>query len=260
MLLAVCDIVIMEYLGSHLCPALTDATRDDDDDDDTASEDESDEGSEGEEDGDDGSESDEGSKHAANAPKKLRVDGDVLKLARRNADPDMESSDDEEEDEDEDDEDEEDSSEEKVVDYSREKDLANRVFEKVMASSKAQELDEAQPNNNVEIEVKQIAKQKFPAKDTKALEKESKAGEIRGSAKKVKEPEVTEPAKAPAKEPARTSKKCEPVAGTSQADSLNRTVFVRNLPLEAKVQDLRRRFADFGEVKSFRLVLHPITK
>lgn len=136
MFLVVCDIVIMEYFGFYLCFVLIDVICDDDDDDDIVSEDESDEGSEGEEDGDDGSEFDEGSKYVVNVFKKLRVDGDVLKLVRWNVDLDMESSDDEEEDEDEDDEDEEDLFEEKVVDYLREKDLVNRVFEKVMVLSK----------------------------------------------------------------------------------------------------------------------------
>jgi len=238
----------MHYLGSHLYPTLTEATHDDDDD--TASEDESDEGSEEEEEGDDGTQSDQDTEHAVNVTKKLKVDGDSLKSRRQSVDLDMGISDDEEvdEDEDEDDEDEEDSSEEKVVDYLREKELASRIFERVVASSKAQGLDEAQPDDKVEI----AAKDKVPAKDTKSPVKETRTSEIKASAKEVKKPEVAVPSK--------KSEKGEPVAGTSQEDSLNRTVFVRNLPQEAKVQDLRRQFSDFGEVKSFRLVLHPITK
>jgi RNA recognition motif-containing protein len=157
----------------------------------------------------------------------------------------VESSD-ESEGSDNDEEDEDDSYEEKVVDYSREKDLASKVLERVMASSKALELDEAQPNKTVEIEGKQAVKgTKSPAKETKTIE-------TTATVKEVKKSEATEPA--------RKNKKVEPVAESSQEDGLKRTVFVRNLPLEAKVQDLRRQFSDFGEVKSFRLVLHPITK
>lgn len=242
--------MVLQYLGSHIFPALTDAAQEDDDD--TASEEESDEDSEEEEQGDDGSESDEDTEHAVNARKKLKVDADVLKSAKQSAGLDLESSDDEDEDEDdedEDDEDEEDSSEEKVVDLSTEKELANRVLEKVLASAKA---EEAQPDNNLELEVKQIAKQKVLAKDIKAPVKETKTSEIRGPVKEVKKPEIAEPSK--------KSKRDEPVVETSEEDSLTRTVFVRNLPLESKVPDLRRQFSEFGEVKSFRLVLHPITK
>jgi nucleolar protein 4 len=41
---------------------------------------------------------------------------------------------------------------------------------------------------------------------------------------------------------------------------MRRTVFIRNLPVDVNVLDMRRRFSAFGEVKSFRPVLHPITK
>jgi hypothetical protein len=211
-----------------------------DDDDDTASEDGSDEGSEDEEEGDDESGSDEDTKHAAKATRKAKVDAGYEKVGM-----DVESSD-ESEGSDNDEEDEDDSYEEKVVDYSREKDLASKVLERVMASSKTLELDEAQPHKTVEIEGKQTVKgTKSPAKETKTIE-------TTATVKEVKKSEATEPA--------RKNKKVEPVAESSQEDGLKRTVFVRNLPLEAKVQDLRRQFSDFGEVKSFRLVLHPITK
>jgi hypothetical protein len=210
-----------------------------DDDDDTASEDGSDEGSEDEEEGDDESGSDEDTKHAAKATRKAKID------AGQKAELDVESSD-ESEGSDNDEEDEDDSYEEKVVDYSREKDLASKVLERVMASSKTLELDEAQPHKTVEIEGKQTVK------GTKSPAKETKTTETTATVKEVKKSESTESA--------RKNKKVEPVAETSQEDGLKRTVFVRNLPLEAKVQDLRRQFSDFGEVKSFRLVLHPITK
>jgi len=223
---------------------LTEETRDDDDD--TASEDESDEGSEEREEGDE-SESDEDTEFAVKATKKFKVD--ALKPGKQIADLDMASSDDEDEDEDDED---EDLSEEKVVDFSREKELANRVFERVVASSKVQELDEALSDDVAEIEVKKVAPKKVSAKDTKVPVKETKTSETKASVKEVKKPELAESSK--------KTKKSEPVAETSQEDSLNRTVFVRNLPLEAKVQDLRRQFSEFGEVKSFRLVLHPITK
>ena len=227
----------IQSLGSHVYPCSTEGVQDDDDD--TASEDGSDEGSEEDEEDDDESGSDEDTKHAAKATRKAKVD------AGQKAELDVESGD-EPEGSDNDEEDEDDSYEEKVVDYSREKDLASKVLERVMASSKALELDEAQPNKTVEIEGKQTVKgTKSPAKETKTIETSA-------TVKEVKKSEATEPA--------RKNKKVEPVAKTSQEDGLKRTVFVRNLPLEAKVQDLRRQFSDFGEVKSFRLVLHPITK
>ncbi|KAJ7543705.1 hypothetical protein O6H91_09G049400 [Diphasiastrum complanatum] len=42
--------------------------------------------------------------------------------------------------------------------------------------------------------------------------------------------------------------------------NLQKTVFIRNLPLDANVTDLRKRFSAFGIVKSLRLVLHPMTR
>ncbi|KAG0563691.1 hypothetical protein KC19_8G051800 [Ceratodon purpureus] len=215
-----------------------------DGDDETASEDESDEGSDDEEEDDFESESDEDTNHTAKATRKAKVDA--------KAELDMESSD-ESDGSDNDEEDEDDSSEEKADTYLKEKDLANRVLQKVMAFSKALEHDEAQPNKTSDIEAKQTVKATKTIKTTATVKEVKKSEkEVKKSEKEVKKSEVMEPA--------RKNKTVEPVAETSQKDGLKRTVFVRNLPLEAKVQDLRRQFSDFGEVKSFRLVLHPITK
>ena len=221
-----------------MCSSLAEGIQDDDDD--TTSEDEGDDGSEDEEQDVDESEDDEDTEHAVKATWKLKDD------ACQEAEQDMESNDEGSDN----DEDEDDSFEEKDVDYSREKDLASKVLEKVMASSKR--LDESQLNKTDQIGEKKIAKPKVSVEGTKFSTKGATAVETTAAVKEVKKPKV--------RELARTNKTEEPVAETSLEDSLKKTVFVRNLPSEAKVPDLRRQFSDFGEVKSFRLVLHPTTK
>ncbi|KAG6540867.1 hypothetical protein Mapa_017741 [Marchantia paleacea] len=56
-------------------------------------------------------------------------------------------------------------------------------------------------------------------------------------------------------------KAVEPVVLEKDEDqnTFGRTVFIRNLPLDAKVPELRKMFSDFGVVKSLRMVLHPVT-
>lgn len=220
---------------------LTEATEDDVDE--TASEDESDEGSEDGNDEDsedeDGSGSEEDVKHSPKVTKKMKVDSSNLKQSSPKVDIDIESSDEEDEDDEDDDEGEEsEKDKEQVIDFSEEKDLAKRILKKVTASSKTKEQDNVQLTDSLEIGGKQTAKQKSSAKETKPAVKETKTPKVADTVKNAKKVELA----------------------ASQDDGLSRTVFVRNLPLEANVQDLRRQFSDFGEVKAFRLVLHPITK
>ncbi|XP_074319581.1 uncharacterized protein LOC141656542 [Silene latifolia] len=43
-------------------------------------------------------------------------------------------------------------------------------------------------------------------------------------------------------------------------DDLPRTIFINNLPFDCDPEELKQRFSSFGEVQSFVLVLHPLTK
>lgn len=117
-----------------------------------------------------------------------------------------------------------------------EKDLMQRVLQKVVNSSKTQEIVETQPDVTPTSASQQGSK--LAVKKKEILPSEV----INESAKKLK----------------RGVEEAAPTV--SKEDSLKRTVFVRNLPLDAKVPDMRRQFSAFGEVKSFRMVLHPITK
>ncbi|KAL3680177.1 hypothetical protein R1sor_023133 [Riccia sorocarpa] len=56
-------------------------------------------------------------------------------------------------------------------------------------------------------------------------------------------------------------KAVDPAASAENADDnpMERTLFIRNLPTDAEVRELRKLFSDFGVVKSFRMVLHPVT-
>ena len=117
-----------------------------------------------------------------------------------------------------------------------EKDLMQRVLQKVVNSSKTQETVETQPDINPTSASPQGSK--LTVKKKEMLPSEV----IKESAKKFN----------------RLAEEAMPTV--SKEDSLKRTVFVRNLPLDAKVPDMHRQFSAFGEVKSFRLVLHPITK
>lgn len=117
-----------------------------------------------------------------------------------------------------------------------EKDLMQRVLQKVVNSSKTQETVETQPDVNPTSASQQGSKLAVNKKEILPSEV------INESAKKLK----------------RGVEEAAPTV--SKEDSLKRTVFVRNLPLDAKVPDMRRQFSAFGEVKSFRMVLHPITK
>lgn len=230
-----------EYETAASKTSVPEATEDDVDE--TASEDESDEGSEDGNDEDsedeDGSGSEEDVKHSPKVTKKMKVDSSNLKQSSPKVDIDIESSDEEDVDDEDDDEGEEsEKDKEQVIDFSEEKDLAKRILKKVTASSKTKEQDNVQLTDSLEIGGKQTAKQKSSAKETKPAVKETKTPKVADTVKNAKKVELA----------------------ASQDDGLSRTVFVRNLPLEANVQDLRRQFSDFGEVKAFRLVLHPITK
>lgn len=46
----------------------------------------------------------------------------------------------------------------------------------------------------------------------------------------------------------------------TQGGDMKRSVFIKNLPFEAEVEDIKKHFIVFGKVKSIHLVRHPITK
>lgn len=65
------------------------------------------------------------------------------------------------------------------------------------------------------------------------------------------------------REAARRSSKSDASSNIAHADdskSIERTVFIRNLPSDVNVEEMREKFSVFGDVKSARLVLHPVTK
>ncbi|BBN17317.1 nucleolar protein 4 [Marchantia polymorpha subsp. ruderalis] len=72
--------------------------------------------------------------------------------------------------------------------------------------------------------------------------------------------EVVESVEANGK-PSKAKKAVEPAVSEKDEDqnTFGRTVFIRNLPMDAKVPELRKMFSDFGVVKSLRMVLHPVT-
>lgn len=123
------------------------------------------------------------------------------------------------------------------VDAAKEKELLKRILDKVVKSSKEEEVTANEATGDTDsLDQRQT-------KEAVVLRKNSRAPEVTGQSDKKFEK--------------RGGESSQPY---SKEDSLKRTVFVRNLPLDAKVQDMRRRFSAFGEVKSFRMVLHPSTK
>ncbi|XP_010254678.1 PREDICTED: RNA-binding protein 28 isoform X2 [Nelumbo nucifera] len=58
------------------------------------------------------------------------------------------------------------------------------------------------------------------------------------------------------------SSKVETVAlgRVDSEDDLQRTIFISNLPFDVDIEDVKKRFSAFGEVKSFVPVLHQVTK
>lgn len=62
-------------------------------------------------------------------------------------------------------------------------------------------------------------------------------------------------------EPLKSSKTKEVAPKETQKnDDFERTVFIRNLPFEVTKEEVKQRFAVFGEVESLFLVLHKVTK
>ncbi|XP_024539975.1 RNA-binding protein 28 [Selaginella moellendorffii] len=98
-------------------------------------------------------------------------------------------------------------------------------------------------------------------------EEEEKPLDEKNLVSKVLSKVVTEPGKAKdgdedRKSPMAASREVKkPLAAKPpEENSMERTLFVRNLPPDAKVHDLKKKFSEFGDVTSLRLVLHPATK
>ncbi len=127
-----------------------------------------------------------------------------------------------------------------AIDSAQERDLLKRVLNKVVVSGKDVLVNTTEVNN-------------VDASD--GQEKQQQQGED----KTVRKKKEARPSKLPEQQ---TAKEMSTDIATADFKELamRRTVFIRNLPVDVNVLDMRRRFSAFGEVKSFRPVLHPITK
>lgn len=127
-----------------------------------------------------------------------------------------------------------------AIDSAQERDLLKRVLNKVVVSGKDVLVNTTEVNN-------------VDASD--GQEKQQQQGED----KTVKKKKEARPSKLPEQQ---TGKETSTDIATVdfKESAMRRTVFIRNLPVDVNVLDMRRRFSAFGEVKSFRPVLHPITK
>jgi nucleolar protein 4 len=127
-----------------------------------------------------------------------------------------------------------------AIDSAQERDLLKRVLNKVVVSGKDVLVNTTEVNN-VDASYGQ--------------EKQQQQGEH----KTVQKKKEAKPSKLPEQQ---TGKEMSTDIATAdfKESAMRRTVFIRNLPVDVNVLDMRRRFSAFGEVKSFRPVLHPITK
>lgn len=133
----------------------------------------------------------------------------------------------------------------KTMDRTEEMDMVKKILTKVVASVPEAPSDDEEVVEALESERPTRKKQakSTPAKDPPA--------------EKVVAAENGKPAEAGIK-----TEDTEPAENEmdSEESKLSRTCFIRNLPPDAKVPELRKLFAEFGVIKSFRLVLHPVTK
>jgi hypothetical protein len=127
-----------------------------------------------------------------------------------------------------------------AIDSAQERDLLKRVLNKVVVSGKDVLVNTTEVNN-VDASYGQDKQRQQGEHITVQKKKEAK------------------PSKLPEQQ---TGKETSTDIATAdfKESAMRRTVFIRNLPVDVNVLDMRRRFSAFGEVKSFRPVLHPITK
>ncbi|KAL2612899.1 hypothetical protein R1flu_024591 [Riccia fluitans] len=123
------------------------------------------------------------------------------------------------------------------LDIDQEMDMVKKILNKVVCSTQKPAEHSAVSDDDDEGE-----------KPAVSLERE-------GPKKKAPEPMVSNGKLGSA------GKTLDPGALAKDADdnAIGRTLFIRNLPMDAESRELRKLFSDFGVVKSFRMVLHPVT-
>ncbi|CAM6106981.1 unnamed protein product [Calypogeia fissa] len=132
-----------------------------------------------------------------------------------------------------------------TMDRVEEMDMVKKILTKVVASAPEPPSDDEEIVEAIDNELPKEKKSKSTVVEDKSPEKVSENKAHGKTAEVIVKVEGAEPAESEA---------------DGEESKLSRTVFIRNLPPDAKVPELRKLFSEFGAIKSFRLVLHPVTK
>ncbi|KAL5790992.1 hypothetical protein ACOSQ2_005880 [Xanthoceras sorbifolium] len=126
------------------------------------------------------------------------------------------------------------------VDFDEEADIARKVLKKFTLPSSGSfpsvSDDSALPNSNKEQD------------SDETVNVENKLSNESEKVFDVSEPEKSSKSKSTA------------LKQTEGEDDLQRQIFISNLPFDIENEEVKQRFAEFGEVQSFVLVLHQVTK